>query len=102
MPVTTQVTGSVVEISIEGRFDYNIHQSFRDAFEAEDADSQFLVDLAATAYVDSAGLGMLLVLREYAGGDRATVSLVNCGPELRSLFERANYDRLFSIVDAPQ
>ena len=100
MTVTTRVTGSTVEILVDGRFDYNLHQAFRDAYENKSADSEFVVDLGGTEYMDSSALGMLLVLREFAGGSDGNVSLVNCGTELRSLLAIANYDDLFSINDA--
>ncbi len=67
--VRTSSLGSCLTIHVEGRFDFNCHQQFRRAYEGAAAGSytEYVVDLRGTEYIDSAALGMLLVLRESAG-----------------------------------
>jgi anti-anti-sigma factor len=57
-----------------------------------------VVDLQATDYMDSSALGMLLVLRERAGGDRAQIRIVNCKPEIRRILDIARFGQLFQIA----
>jgi anti-anti-sigma regulatory factor len=48
--------------------------------------------------MDSSALGMLLLLRDYAGGDNAKVVLQNCGPEIKNIFEISNFEKLLTIT----
>lgn len=105
MPLTTKISddGATVVISISGRFDFGIHREFRNAYEKAEAKTptpKYLVDLGGTEYMDSSALGMLLLLREHAGGDRAEVSIVNCRPVIKEILDIANFDKLFNIKDA--
>ena len=63
-------------IKVNGRFDFSSHQEFRDAYEkvASSVDT-YNVDLSGTSYLDSSALGMLLLLRDHAGGDKSNVKI---------------------------
>lgn len=102
MPLQTQVSpdGSKVTIAIAGRFDFGIHREFRNAYEKAEVKSgtpSYIVDLGGTEYMDSSALGMLLLLREHAGGDRSEVTIVNCRPVIKEILDIANFDKLFTI-----
>lgn len=86
-------------IQISGRFDFNLHRQFREAYkEAEQVDGEILVDLNGTEYMDSSALGMLLVLRDRSGGDAANISIVNCNDEIKKIFAISNMDQMFKIT----
>jgi anti-anti-sigma factor len=90
--------GNTVAIRIGGRFDFQLHREFRDAYRSESpAARKYVVDLKGTEYMDSSALGMLLLLREHAGGDRAEVDIVNCGPEIKQILTISNFHQLFNI-----
>ena len=94
--------GSVVDgkvtIKIKGRFDFGIHQEFRNAYEsAEPKPHNYEVDLRATSYLDSSALGMLLLLRDHAGGDNANVSITNANEEVSKILTISNFEQLFTI-----
>lgn len=100
MSVTTQQSsdGNTITLHISGRFDYNIHQDFRHAYEqAPPASTEFIIDLRDTEYMDSSALGMLLLLREYAGGDHANVKLANARTEIKEILRIANFHEMFKI-----
>ena len=48
-------------------------------------------------YLDSSALGMLLALRDYAGGDSASISIVNCNPDIKKILIITKLDELFSV-----
>ena len=101
MPLTTQISsdGKTITINISGRFDFNVHQEFRQAYEqARHADTKYVVNLAETEYMDSSALGMLLLLRERAGGDKADIEIVNCSPEIKKILTISNFHQLFKIA----
>lgn len=89
--------GRTVRISPEGRFDFNCHREFRDSYAGKGADLEYVVDLRRTQFMDSSALGMLLLLREHAGGESARIAIENAGAEIRSILDVANFDKLFVI-----
>ena len=85
-------------ISIEGRFDFSAHKEFRECYESlESRPDSYLVDMASANYIDSSALGMLLLLRDHAGGDQADVEIVNCSADVRKILTISNFDQLFTI-----
>lgn len=100
MPVETQVSANEVTISVRGRFDFNMHREFRQAYEQAGKGVvalHYIIDLSGTDYMDSSALGMLLLLRDHAGGEGARISLVKCPPTIRNILEIANFSKMFHI-----
>ena len=58
---------------------------------------EFTVDMRDATYLDSSALGMLLLLRDHAGGDAAEVRIVNCNPDVRKILTISNFEQLFEI-----
>ena len=99
MGVTAQQSdnGQEVTVSVAGRFDYRVYDSFRASYSGiEDDNTQINVDLSETDYMDSSALGMLLMLREHMGR-AAKILLVRPPPEVMRVLAIANFDKLFSI-----
>ena len=85
-------------ILIKGRFDFSSHQCFREAYERIDSrPDAIVVDLKETTYLDSSALGMLLLLRDHAGGDGADVRVINSKSDVRKILAISNFDKLFDI-----
>jgi anti-anti-sigma factor len=100
MAVAAQLSndGDELVIRVSGRFDFSAHQEFRDAYELlADRPRRYLVDMRETSYLDSSALGMLLLLRDHAGGDNADVELVNCNADVRKILTISNFEQLFAI-----
>ncbi|MCQ9424925.1 STAS domain-containing protein [Pseudomonas sp. LJDD11] len=89
--------GRQVTLFIEGRFDFSCHQDFRAAYEAFSGELDYVVDLRGTHYLDSSALGMLLLLRDHAGGDHAQVRLINCSSEVVKILTISNFSKLFTL-----
>ncbi len=99
MGVKATITGDGQTVTIipEGRFDFNCHREFRDSYSSRPANLRYVVDLVRTQFMDSSALGMLLLLREHAGGDSAKVQILNSVSEIRSILDVANFGKLFDI-----
>ena len=100
MAVTSEISadGRKLTIAIKGRFDFAKHQEFRDAYEElNPRPACVVVDLKEATYLDSSALGMLLLLREYAGGDESDIRVVNSNPDVRKILGPSNFDQLFDI-----
>ncbi|MDK2779515.1 MAG: STAS domain-containing protein [Pseudomonadota bacterium] len=90
--------GRELTIKVDGRFDFSAHQEFREAYENVPGEvKSFVVDLGGTSYLDSSALGMLLLLRDFAGGDGADVQIVNCNADVRKILTISNFEQLFTI-----
>ena len=61
------------------------------------AASRVVVDLSGLEYMDSAGLGFLLTLREKAEARGCTVILSKPAGAVRELLELARFDTLFAF-----
>lgn len=85
-------------VEMRGRFDFSLHKEFRAIYKGGlERGMKYVVDMKQVDYIDSSALGMLLLLREQAAANGATVSISNCGPEIRKIFAIAQFERLFDI-----
>ncbi|GAB6389697.1 STAS domain-containing protein [Stutzerimonas marianensis] len=101
MTISSQLSadGQELTITIQGRFDFNAHQAFRDAYQRVDCTpKRYVVDLSGATYLDSSALGMLLLLRDHAGGDKADIRLIKCNPDVRKVLSVSNFEQLFAIA----
>lgn len=84
-------------LSVEGAFDYTCQQEFRESFSCFPKGTNFVVDLKEVSYIDSSALGMLLLLRDHAGGDGAKVVLKGASEFVSGALKMARFERLFSF-----
>ncbi|HBF07468.1 MAG TPA: anti-anti-sigma factor, partial [Gammaproteobacteria bacterium] len=42
-------------------------------------------------------LGMLLLLRDHAGGDTSHIEIVNCNNDVKKILTISNFEQLFTI-----
>ncbi len=100
MAIKSAITdnGATLTISINGRFDASLLDDFRKSYEenGEKVES-YKIDLGDTVHLDSSALGMLLVLRDHAGGDRSKITIENCSPEVKKIFSISSFEQLFTI-----
>jgi anti-anti-sigma factor len=90
--------GEELTISVHGRFDFSSLQLFRNAYENQEGQPhKFVIDLKESDYLDSSALGMLLALRDHAGGDSSSIRIVNCTPDVKKIFVITKLDELFTV-----
>ena len=100
MSVVTEVSpdGQKLTISIKGRFDFGKHQEFRESYERlNKTPESIVVDLKEATYLDSSALGMLLLLRDHAGGEKSDIRVINGSSDVRKILAISNFDKLFDI-----
>jgi anti-anti-sigma factor len=89
---------SCLTLHLGERFDFSVHRAFHDACLGEASPSRsYVIDLGEVASMDSSALGMLMLLREHAGGDRAEIRIVNASKDLRNTLRIAGFDKLFTV-----
>jgi HptB-dependent secretion and biofilm anti anti-sigma factor len=89
--------GRELLMAIDGRFDFNIHSDFQASYQKLPATTQFIIDLSRTTFIDSSAMGMLLLLREYAGNKSASIYLKNCTSEVRKILSVSSLDKMFVV-----
>ena len=97
--VSESDSGSQVRIIVTGRFDFSVHKEFRAAYinKQKAPGLSYVLDLSRTEYMDSSALGMVLLLRDHAGGDKARIKILNARPDVEKILRIANFDKLFDI-----
>ena len=91
---------NLVTLRPQGRFDFNSFRSFRTDYEtalAQDGVRCVLVDLQLVQYIDSAALGILLLLRDKAAPQGIKVELANVQGTVKDVLEIANFHKIFAI-----
>lgn len=90
--------GQELIIHVQGRFDFSSLQMFRNAYENQERQPKsYVVDLKESDYLDSSALGMLLALRDHAGGDTSSIRIVNCNPDIKKILVITKLDELFTV-----
>lgn len=100
MALETRILGNVARITMSGRFDFQIHRDFKDAYTPlleNTAVQQIEIEMSRLDYLDSSALGMLMLLNERAKAANRSVVLVNPSGVVDQVLEVANFGRLFTI-----
>ena len=95
---TASEDGNSITINISGKFDFQLYDEFRAAYvDTRGSGVAYTVDLSGTDYLDSSALGMLLLLREHAGGEASNIEITQASPEVRKILDVANFGKLFKL-----
>lgn len=93
----------MLTINLPAIFDFKYQTKFQQAYETnlDITIKKVVLNFIHTNFIDSTGLGMMLVLREYMGNntsiDRNSISISNCQHGIKNILEVAQFDSLFSI-----
>lgn len=88
-------------INLIGRFDFNTHRDFRNAYEpllTNASINTVCVDFSEVSYLDSSALGMLLMLREKLQSANKSVVLIGVKGNVKQVLDIANFSKLFQIL----
>lgn len=100
MALETKILNDVGRIMMHGRFDFQIHRDFKDAytpFLENAAVKQVEIEMSKLDYLDSSALGMLMLLNERAKAVNKSVVLTNPSGVVEQVLAVANFGRLFTI-----
>jgi len=97
--MTKDDANNEVTIVIAGRFDFSMNTDFRKILSDPDSTAgKYVIDMGAVEDIDSSALGMLLLLREKAGGDNANIVISRCRPDIIEMLKMANFQTMFKIA----
>ena len=85
--------GKTLTIQIRGKFDFNLVQSFRQAYaDIGNNTDKVVVDLRETDYMD-----MLLNMKKTLGTSVSSIQISNCRPQLKKILQISRFDKKFDI-----
>lgn len=86
-----------VTIKFPDAFGYSLRKEFKQLIDTHVRGTKYILDMGDLSRIDSSALGMLIMLREAAGGELANISFINMAPQVRSLLQIANFHKLFKF-----
>ncbi|KIZ47552.1 MULTISPECIES: STAS domain-containing protein [Rhodopseudomonas] len=91
--------GSDATVSLTGELTFVDHQAFREVADRLGASTgkTIVIELADLEFIDSAGLGMLLIAREEARKTNRTLVLRGAKGQVGRMFALTKFDTLFSV-----
>lgn len=100
--VSYAINDGIAVFTLRGRFDFSQYSTFKDeqvrVLEKPEV-KQIVIDCGGLDYLDSAALGILLVLNDRAKERGQSVSIRNAHGVVREILDVAHFDRMFEIED---
>jgi anti-anti-sigma factor len=100
--VKFNISGDIATFSLQGRFDFSQYALFKEeqARALDKAEVKHIVlDFGGLDYLDSAALGILLVLLDKAKEQNQTVTIKRAKGVVREILQVAHFERMFKIED---
>jgi anti-anti-sigma factor len=100
MEVTKLRVDKSYTIKLTGDFLFDTHPAFRAAYKEAllvPKIEKIIIDLQDVTRIDSSALGMLLMLRDKATTQKATVILQNPSKTVANVLAIANFNKIFTI-----
>lgn len=87
------------QVALIGELTFNDHSVFRDMLKRlmQTQDQKIVFDLSRLNFVDSAGLGMLLIAREEVEKAKRNLLLAHPQHQVERMFVVTKFEKLFSI-----
>ena len=87
-----------VVISVSERFDFSLHQQFRDAYsKCLEQNFSYILGLSHTDYMDSSALGMILLLKDHVELHASKLIIRKPSETVNKILEIAQFHRLMTI-----
>lgn len=99
MEYSIKESGNELEVAVRGRLTFSDHNTFREIVKGLDGKGgkRWVFNLGSLEFIDSAGLGMLLIVRDAASQSNSTVIIRGAKEQAKRLIEVARFDSLFTV-----
>lgn len=94
--IRSEMKQDTLTLHINGSLTVEAFNEFESGYINQDA-KRIILDFAQCAHIDSAGLGMLLQLRERTEKKQQEVILRNLSDEIIKIFEVVKFSKLFTL-----
>lgn len=91
--------GEECVLNVKGTFTFSDNNKFREILMLlkQDKTSSLVLDIHNLQFIDSAALGMLLLLQDEASKKHAKITLRGATGQIKKMLELSNFDELFTI-----
>lgn len=83
-------------VKVHHRFDFSIQREFHSACHVRRY-QRYVVNLSGIDYIDSAALGILMLLYRCIGEERRAIALIQCSPGVLEVLRIAHFGQFFEI-----
>ena len=99
MDVSDTLAEQRYEARLIGDFTFADNQSFRSMISRIESEAvrHIVLDFSSVSYIDSAALGMLLLLRESVSEKGVSITLRGSTGQTRKMFTLSHFDSLFDM-----
>lgn len=100
MIFTFKKVGPETVIDIRGRLTFSDYSNFREMTQmlTEYKTKNCQIDLTGLEFIDSAGLGMLLIARDKIRAVDGQISLIGAQGQVKKMLDLGHFDRLFQVA----
>ena len=100
MDYTLKSVGDEVHVEIRGRLTFADYGAFKELTEQfiEYSPANCLLNLSSLEFIDSAGLGMLLIARDKMRMKDGEVTLKGAQGQVKKMLDLGHFDSLFKVV----
>jgi len=101
MDYTKIIEGNTCKISMFGMFTFTDHARFREliCLLTNENIQEIVLDVNGIEFVDSAGLGLFLLIKEEAEKKSITLTILKPRNQLEQMFNLAKFDKIFNIAE---
>jgi len=93
---TNKNKNGVVTINLGERFTFESQGDFLKAYREQPKETDYIINLKKTVYMDSSALGMLLSLREHTG-TKNKIRITACSSKIYKVLEIARFSKIFQF-----
>ena len=100
--VKQSIDNKVATLTLRGRFDFSQYSVFKEEQNRvldKDSINEIVLDFGGLEYLDSAALGIMLVLLDKAKAKGQTVTIRRAKGVVREILDVAHFERMFIIED---
>ena len=99
MEYQIQNNGNSTTIIMSGSFTFTDNQNFKPIIELASGNHtrEISFDFGGVDFIDSAGMGMLLLLRDNCNANKISLSIHSVYGQVEKIFNISKFDQLFSI-----
>lgn len=100
MNYTLRTVGKEIHVDLKGRLTFADYSNFRELTElfGEHDTKECFMDLSELEFIDSAGLGMLLIARDKLRLQEGSVILSGAQGQVKKMLDLGHFDSLFKVV----
>ena len=104
MAINVLIRDRFARITLSDRLEFAMHRDFKAAYAPllEHTDiSEIEIEMAKVNHLDSAAMGMMMILNERVKDAGKSISLVNVSDYVDQVFIISNFDKIFNFKNVP-